>query len=302
MLAAFTEEQHLRGRDGKFISMGARVDVLNGEGKPRRGTVTAFTEWGPRITYDDGGYEIVSRGEASSWISAAPPTKAQLRNADVGPSSGDALRDSITGEDDSAAVTAIQSTLAAISTGDTQYALRKTTRSPGGALRTRIDILQGDTVVGRAKRLFSVDAQGDLVVEHELLELEPASQGQGIGAKLNRAMEQMYREQGVSAITLEANLDVGGYAWARAGYDFDWEYRDLGTGQTQGADIVHYLLDRIQAKGGDVAQLRAQLAGPQEQWPTPFDLSQVGWTAGAASWPGKDGLLGSIWNGRRKLG
>lgn len=74
--------------------------------------------------------------------------------------------------------------------------------------------------VGKVRRIVSTDVNGDLFAEHVRLEIKADTQGQGFAEAFNAALEDWYRESGVSRIELEADISVGGYAWARQGYDW----------------------------------------------------------------------------------
>lgn len=55
-------------------------------------------------------------------------------------------------------------------------------------------------------------------VHHDLFSIEPPYQGRGFGTKFNEHMFRQYRENGYESIELLANLEVGGYAWAKQGF------------------------------------------------------------------------------------
>lgn len=67
------------------------------------------------------------------------------------------------------------------------------------------------------KRSFDIE-DGKKVVEHELFELNKELQGNGISRKVFKALYEQYRITGVERIELFANIDIGGYAWARYGF------------------------------------------------------------------------------------
>ena len=77
--------------------------------------------------------------------------------------------------------------------------------------------------VGMFARSYSYDADELLVAHHDLLDLDGDVQGQGFAEAFNSHLEAWYRASGVDRIELTANIDVGGYAWARAGYDYATE-------------------------------------------------------------------------------
>lgn len=59
---------------------------------------------------------------------------------------------------------------------------------------------------------------GELQVENKLLSLHPSMQGKGYGSKILRAQLQEYKRLGVTRMNVTANIDVGGYTWAKMGY------------------------------------------------------------------------------------
>lgn len=61
---------------------------------------------------------------------------------------------------------------------------------------------------------------GKIEVEHSLFFIDKAYEGTGFGSRFVRHCQEKYMKYGVSKINLWANLDVGGYAWARMGFDF----------------------------------------------------------------------------------
>jgi GNAT superfamily N-acetyltransferase len=57
-------------------------------------------------------------------------------------------------------------------------------------------------------------------VLHREMTLAEPYQNKGIATNINEHAEEVYAKLGVSKITLQANYAVGGYTWARQGYDF----------------------------------------------------------------------------------
>jgi hypothetical protein len=164
--------------------------------------------------------------------------------------------------------------------------------------------------IGSATRTFTRGADGALSVSHDLFSLDQAYQGQGLGSAFNRGMEPWYRKQGVSTITLHANLDVGGYAWAKAGYDFDPAFTGKG-------DVLGLLykvrrqfdqMDTSALAAPDLRRFRDTMRGwlrgvtdDPASWPLPYDLAMFGWTEGAATWPGRRAMLRADWLGRKPV-
>jgi len=67
-------------------------------------------------------------------------------------------------------------------------------------------------------RLLQRDHEGKLVAVHSNFELKSDLQAGGIAKDLMVAQLAEYERMGVDKIELSANLDVGGYAWARYGF------------------------------------------------------------------------------------
>jgi hypothetical protein len=79
--------------------------------------------------------------------------------------------------------------------------------------------------VGTATRIFGEDpATGKRWVEHSSFTLNPDAQSGGFSSRWLAQMEDRYRAAGVDHIKINATR-VGGYAWAKAGFDF----ADAGT-------------------------------------------------------------------------
>ena len=102
------------------------------------------------------------------------------------------------------------------------------------------EFYDGRTEVGRFTRFVRIshDDAGDpyLTVDHEYFKLEDSKQGEGFATDWNRRAETMYREGSVSRIKVHANINVGGYVWAKQGYDWaqsPYSPRDMGDVETR---------------------------------------------------------------------
>ena len=60
--------------------------------------------------------------------------------------------------------------------------------------------------------------EGRMMCEHELFVLDEALQGQGISKAVFRALYNEYNRMGVDVLKVFANIDVGGYTWAKYGF------------------------------------------------------------------------------------
>jgi predicted GNAT family acetyltransferase len=186
-------------------------------------------------------------------------------------------------------------------------------------------------MVGDFERTMKRTKEGVFTVDHDSLTLEGDAAGQGFATEWNKQAEDRYRRMGVQAIDLEAT-QVGSYAWARAGYDWrdenttddpDATRRENGYAGISMTERARTYLNSPEFKSAfssdaewkkfhdetlpvleDHAARFARYAGghtDRTSLPTPFEVSQVGYKEGAASWPGKAGMMRVRWSGRKNL-
>lgn len=153
--------------------------------------------------------------------------------------------------------------------------------------------------VGRATRHFHANKEtGEPQVYHTSFNLGRAVRGGGFSSRWLRQMEDRYRDAGIKSIGLTTN-DVGGYAWAKAGFDFE---SDSSAGvlaaQFEGGLRQQDLSPEVRARADDL--LRRARAGGDER-PLPVEFAMLGWEPGAATWPGKQAMIGSSWGGVKEL-
>lgn len=83
--------------------------------------------------------------------------------------------------------------------------------------------------VGHFKRTFSVyepyyNRPEGVIVHHDLFFLDTAFQNRAVGKELFRNQYEFYVKHNIKLIEVMANGDVGLYAWAKYGFDFDDEF------------------------------------------------------------------------------
>ncbi len=189
------------------------------------------------------------------------------------------------------------------------------------AVRFYGDIRDADgNLAGDFERVIRRDRDSQLYVYHDSLILNAKFQGSGFQAAFNSNLLDWYKRSKVAYVKLVANIDVGGYAWARAGYD--WANPDAAKGvfsrlgsqveQTAGRS-VSALRRLFHGASDDEISRQVQLAqefhaGLRERkfgdLPSPYELSQLGRWDGAGKddmWIGKLVLLGSRWDGVLRL-
>lgn len=164
--------------------------------------------------------------------------------------------------------------------------------------------------IGRVSRTINFVNGRPNEIHNDLMVVDPAMQGQGIANDLYRRQEEWARANGVEKITIEANIDVGGYAWARKGYDY--------SSPLVAQNHLRKLLDRAssnQFAKSSTTETRTALenaynaanaaanrpGNSMDGIPTPYEISTIGYTPGAQTWPGKELMLGTHWDAVKYL-
>lgn len=137
-------------------------------------------------------------------------------------------------------------------------------------------------------------------------------QGHGIGAKMTAALEDLWRSEGIETVTVGANADVGGYAWARLGFEFKDPAQAAEFVSDAQKQITKYA--PIWAKKVSpeyVEDVKAQVQALQERLDAgdtilPAEIAMLGYREGLDDppfyWLGKRVLLGTSWDGVKDLG
>jgi hypothetical protein len=95
-----------------------------------------------------------------------------------------------------------------------------TSKQDDGVIRHNYTIHEKTTGknVGSMKRLYSLDENGNKIVEHDHFELDPNHQGKHLAKHILHNSMKLYKKMGIHSIHTFANIDVGGYAWAKYGF------------------------------------------------------------------------------------
>jgi hypothetical protein len=145
-------------------------------------------------------------------------------------------------------------------------------------------IKDGGKTIGDFHR--TIDVQKNSAVS-EKFEMRKEAQGKDFGKKLLAGNIAMYREIGLKHVDTFANIDVGGYAWAKYGY--------VPT-RSAWSDIKEAINHRISISAPDVqARVKAEV-GPILKSADPKAI----WVLADSKW-GKTLLLGRSWEGRLNL-
>lgn len=142
--------------------------------------------------------------------------------------------------------------------------------------------------VGRIQ--FEVRPADQASVYNGILDLDKGIQGQGFGVRYHDKLEAAYRAYGIREVRLNADIDVGGYAWARHGYSFD--------GHATRLNIAERATTYGAAHPGVRAAISKVTSNPHSQ---PIDYAMIGYQRGQSMWPGKQIMLGSSWDGVKRL-
>jgi hypothetical protein len=164
--------------------------------------------------------------------------------------------------------------------------------------------------LGEFRRTISKDDKGKLVVEHDLLAIENRDyQRNGFGTDFHMSQENYYMTHNFDRIEVHASLDVGGYMWAKMGFQWD----ENATGKT---DVGYRLQALLEESNYSEAQIKLE---PQtktilKDWetrlfdnnskndPEPFELAAIR----DPNFPnnrqvGKELMLNSNWYGVKYL-
>lgn len=130
------------------------------------------------------------------------------------------------------------------------------------------------------QRMFFVDSEGRKVVDHELFSLPKELQGKGISKQIFRALYEQYRVAGVQRMEVFANIDVGGYTWARYGF--------CAKDRNTAIDAIRFSALTTRQKKRIMTLIDDHFAASSD----PFPMNKI------ARLPyGKKALLGSDWEG-----
>lgn len=69
------------------------------------------------------------------------------------------------------------------------------------------------------ERLFEADHKGNLSVDHFKFELDKNLQNKGYAKTVLKSYYEQYKKSGIDDIKTLANMNVGGYAWAKYGFE-----------------------------------------------------------------------------------
>jgi hypothetical protein len=185
----------------------------------------------------------------------------------------------------------------------------------GDGLSVEGRVYDGDTEIGKFTR--TINSSRPQRIYHAYFKMYD-NQGGGFATRWLDQVKQQYRDQGFTEIGVSADIDVGGYAWAKMGFDFatrdSARFTLMGmTSQIVGAHQAGRIDDRTLHEAQELQ--RRFDAGEHI---TPLEIAMVGWRSRAEfvdlepapldpngdpieMWWGKRFLLGRSWSGVMQL-
>ena len=151
---------------------------------------------------------------------------------------------------------------------------------------------------GTVERVFRADVGADSLrtVEHSVLEVSPALQRTGAVKDFLASSIKLYQQIGVKEVALNANIDVGGYAWARYG----WAPGDAQLwrilGRTLRSRLDNFSGDEVPSNVRDAVWKILDKPDPKSVW----ELADLNFEVDGERL-GKKLLLGTNWDGVLRL-
>ncbi len=153
---------------------------------------------------------------------------------------------------------------------------------------------EGSRITIRIQRYFDPIAG---VVNNNYFTVDGRHQGTGFATEVTSALEALYVRRGVMRVHVGANIDVGGYAWAKRGFDFEDPSEGLsflGRIDTGGDPDLTFKVDKM---------IERHRAG---QHVTPIEIAMLGHEKsykvdGQWWWFGKEFMLGTSWAGTKSI-
>jgi GNAT superfamily N-acetyltransferase len=145
--------------------------------------------------------------------------------------------------------------------------------------------------------------ESDYHAEYSSLKIKPEYQKMKLGTQLIKHFDSVMLATGITKVKMVANVDVGGYAWAKHGYDWD---RDFTSDKA-----VTWIIDGFERELRKNPQLSEKINGLLTQlkqpfhanYPTPLDVAMFDYENKDENglWLGKRVMLRSLWAAERNL-
>ncbi len=313
----FREDLHLRDDRGRFTSA-VRGLFQKDRGSLRSRGLTVLNMGSGRI-------DVLDRGSTETFYNAQPQQVLQHIEKAVA-ERGPAVLD--TGGKDFLNPARLAEAYDGFTHGGLRVRVNYAVRVGGqNAVEMDADVLnEAGEPVGHFVRNIGELEDGSPYAYHNEFRLDAAYQGKGFGSALSAHAEDAYRRAGVREIHLETD-EVGGYAWARAGYEING-----GAGQgVNETGVPTSTLEGLRKLEGRAKYAKRLLTEEEQEAflallpeyiltnPSPppytyrYEIPPGGFTSIAdvaafgvedavdGTWTGKRFLIGASWRGVKKL-
>ena len=171
-----------------------------------------------------------------------------------------------------------------------------------GSARASGNISSGGKEVGSFVRDMTLHPNGRMEVHHSWLRLTTASHGTGFARAFNEHAWPRYADAGVDDVSIYAALSVGGYAWARQGFELTSNAATAAERLQERGSTIRSLVDGARSGGRITEEEFSSIAGrlltdtgalPEHALVSVQELAALPF--------GKRVLLGQSWNGAREI-
>jgi len=166
-----------------------------------------------------------------------------------------------------------------------------------------IETPAGDSI-GSFERIFELDYNGDLQVEHAFLSVPKDARGAGFGQKFIRQSENYYITHGVKRVNVGTGLDDGGFHWAKNGFGWDTSKSESEAVGDVDSALDNYYSDNssIMSQISDIQDRMALTAWGDDDYPAPREIADIGSEFEEdGMWAGKEMLSGTVWYGTKEM-
>lgn len=164
-------------------------------------------------------------------------------------------------------------------------------------------VVEGEQIGNWTRKIFYENEDAPAYGNYDIFNIDTEFQNVKLGTKLISHFDSVMLAADITRVKVHANTDVGGYAWAKSGYDWDPEHM-----QEILSNITRHLIyendEHHRGKNTSITDMIKRLREPQgPNYPSPYEIAMLGKDSPDlnGSWAGKRVMLGSSWYGTRNL-
>jgi hypothetical protein len=171
-----------------------------------------------------------------------------------------------------------------------------------GQSSARGAIVRNGEDVGTITRYLHLHPSGRLEAQHSYLQIHGTHQGTGFARALNDHAWSKYADAGVDDVTVHAAVSVGGYAWARQGFEILSSGADDAAHKVSRAEKITRLVDTAR-RAGRIGDAAFQALEPRLFRGGKITADTLASVRELAAMPetGRAALLGQDWYGIRPI-